>query len=97
MGNIVGSAAGNIPVGGSATTAAARSAAIGGVYTTAVIVSSIKAKDEVTLEYRLDSVQTSKTVVSNSAKVKAKSDGEDILTPLVETSAQTIVSTVGKK
>ena len=97
IGNIVGSAAGNIPVGGSATTAAARSAAIGGVYTTAVIVSSIKTKDEVTLEYKLDSVQTSKTVVSNSAKVKAKSDGEDILTPLVETSAQTIVSTVGKK
>ena len=96
LGNIAGSAAGHIPVGGSATTAAARSAAISGVYTTAVIVSSIKAKDEVSLEYKLDSIETSKTVLSNSAKAKAKSDGDDVLTPLVETSAQTIVSTVGK-
>lgn len=96
VGNIVGAAAGHIPVGGSATTAAARSAAISGVYTTAVIVSSIKAKDEVSLEYKLDSVQTSKTVLSNSAKAKAKSDADDVLTPLVETSAQAIVSTVGK-
>lgn len=97
IGTIAGSAATHIPVGGSVTTATARSAAIGGVYTTAAIVSSIKAKDEVTLEYKLDSVLTSKTVLSNSAKAKAKSDGEDILTSLIETSAQTIVSTVGKK
>ena len=96
IGNIAGSAATHIPVGGSVTTATARSAAIGGVYTTAAIVSSIKAKDEVTLEYKLDSIETSKTVLSNSAKAKAKSDREDILTPLVETSAQTIVLTVGK-
>ncbi len=96
IGNIAGSAAGHIPGGGSASTGAARSAAITGVYTTAAIVSSIKAKDELSLEYRLDSVETSKTVVSNTAKAKAKSDGEDILTPLVQTSAQTIVATVKK-
>jgi hypothetical protein len=97
IGNIAGSAAGHIPGGGSATTGAARSAAITGVYTTAAIANSIKAKDELSLEYKLDSVETSKTVLSNSAKAKAKSDGEDILTPLVETSAQTIVATVAKK
>jgi len=97
IGNIAGSAAGHIPGGGSATTGAARSAAITGVYTTAAIASSIKAKDELSLEYKLDSVETSKTVLSNTGKAKAKSDGEDILTPLVETSAQTIVATVGKK
>ena len=97
IGNIAGSAAGHIPGGGSATTGAARSAAITGVYTTAAIASSIKAKDELSLEYKLDSVETSKTVLSNTGKAKAKSDGEDILTPLVEASAQTIVSTVTKK
>ena len=97
IGNIAGSAAGHIPGGGSATTGAARSAAITGVYTTAPIANSIKAKDELSLEYKLESVETSKTVLSNSAKAKAKSDGEDILTPLVETSAQTIVSTIAKK
>ncbi len=97
IGNIAGSAAGHIPGGGSATTGAARSAAITGVYTTAAITSSIKAKDELSLEYKLDSVETSKTVLSNTAKAKAKSDGEDILTPIVQTSAQTIVATVTKK
>lgn len=97
IGNIAGSAAGHIPGGGSATTGAARSAAITGVYTTAAIASTIKAKDELSLEYKLDSVETSKTVLSNTAKAKAKSDGEDILTPIVETSAQAIVATVTKK
>ncbi|HEX2269595.1 MAG TPA: hypothetical protein VHH35_08675 [Pyrinomonadaceae bacterium] len=96
IGNIAGSAAGHIPGGGSAASGAARSAAITGVYTTAAITASIKAKDEVSLEYKLDSVETTKTVVSNSAKAKAKSDGEDVLTPLVQAAAQTIVSTVAK-
>jgi hypothetical protein len=94
IGNIAGSAAGHIPGGGSAASGAARSAAIGGVYTTAAITSSIKAKDEVSLEYKLESVETTKTVAGNSAKAKAKSDGEDVVTPLVQTAAQTIVSTV---
>jgi outer membrane lipoprotein SlyB len=97
IGNIAGSAAGHIPGGGSASTGAARSAAITGVYTTAAIASSIKAKDELSLEYKLDNVETSKTVLSNTAKAKAKSDGEDILTPIVETTSRTIVSTVAKK
>jgi hypothetical protein len=96
IGNIAGSAAGHIPGGGSASTGAARSAAITGVYTTAAIASSIKAKDELSLEYKLDSVEVSKTVLSNTAKAKAKSDGEDILTPIVETTSRTIVSTVAK-
>ena len=97
IGNIAGSAAGHIPGGGSASTAAARSAAITGVYTTAAIASSIKAKDELSLEYKLDSVETSKTVLSNTAKAKAKSDGEDILTPIVEATSRTIVSTITQK
>ncbi len=97
IGNIAGSAAGHIPGGGSATTGAARSAAITGVYTTAAIAGTIKAKDELSLEYKLDSVESSKTVLSNTAKAKAKSDGEDILTPIVETSAQAIISAVAKR
>ena len=61
IGNIAGSAAGHIPGGGSAATGAARSAAITGVYTTAAIANSIKARDEVSLEYRLDQVETNKS------------------------------------
>ncbi|HEU4715151.1 MAG TPA: hypothetical protein VFS76_26620 [Pyrinomonadaceae bacterium] len=96
IGNIAGSAAGHIPGGGSATTGAARSAAITGVYTTAAIATTIKARDELSLEYKLDSVETSKSVLSDSAKAKAKSDGEDIVTPIVETAAKTIIATVKK-
>ena len=94
IGNIAGSAAGHIPGGGSATTGAARSAAITGVYTTAAIASSIKARDEAALEYKLDHVETAKTSLANKDKGKASADGEDIVAPLVQKAAETIVATV---
>jgi len=97
IGNIAGSAAGHIPGGGSAATGAARSAAITGVYTTAAIANSIKAKDDVSLEYKLDHVATNKTSVANKDKAKANSDGEDVIAPLVQKAAQAIVSTVSNK
>ena len=96
MGNIAGQAAGHIPGGGSAATGAARSAAIGGVYTTAAIASSIKARDEVSLDYRLDAVQNSATVVSAKNKSKANVDGEDVVTALVTKTAESIVAAVRK-
>lgn len=97
LGNIVGPAAGHIPVGDSATTAAARSAAIGGVYTTAVIVSSIKAKDEVTLEYKLEPLDRGRQQLAKTAKAKASRDNEDVLTGLIEKAASEVVTTVSRK
>ena len=94
IGNIAGSAAGHIPGGGSATTGAARSAAITGVYSTAAIANSIKAKDEVTLEYKLNQVETAKTSITNKDKAKASADGEDVISPLVQKAAEAIVATV---
>lgn len=94
IGNVAGAAAGHIPGGGTAASGAARSAAITGVYTTTAVVSSIKAKDELSLEYKLDRVDNANTVVTNTAKAKAKSDGEDILTPQIETAAQAILNAV---
>ncbi|HEX6650426.1 MAG TPA: hypothetical protein VF075_12835 [Pyrinomonadaceae bacterium] len=88
IGNIAGAAAGNINNG------AGRAAAVTGVYTTAAIASNIKAKDEVSLEYRLEKTETAATLLTNSAKAKAKSDGEDVLTPLIEAAAQSIMSTI---
>jgi hypothetical protein len=85
IGNIAGSAAGHIPGGGSAATGAARSAAI---------AANIKAKDELSLEYKLDKTENASTVLTNTGKAKAKSDGDDILTPVIESAAQTIVSTI---
>ena len=97
IGNVAGATAGHIPGGGSATTGAARSAAIGSVYTTAAIVSSIKAKDEVTLEYRLEPTDPAKQRVANTAKAKASQDGEDVVTGLVEKAAGVVVATVSAK
>lgn len=97
LGNVAGAAAGHIPGGGSATTGAARSAAITGVYTTAAIASSIKAKDEVSLEYNLDHVQTANTALTNKSKAKASVDGEDVISPLVAKAAQGILAAVSKK
>jgi hypothetical protein len=97
IGNIAGSAAGHIPGGGSATTGAARSAAIGGVYTTATIVSSIKAKDEVTLEYKLEPTNQANKGLANTAKAKASRDGEDVVTGLIEKAASDVVATASQK
>jgi hypothetical protein len=93
IGNIAGSAAGHIPGGGSAATGAARSTAITGVYTTAAIASSIKARDEVTLEYRLDPTDSTKPGLNDKAKTKASRDGEDAVTPLIDKAAQAVLTT----
>ncbi|HVG22505.1 MAG TPA: hypothetical protein VNI02_25925 [Blastocatellia bacterium] len=97
MGNVAGAAGSVIPYGGSAGGVAARTAATTAIYTTAAIAGSIKAKDELTLEYRLQSTGAdAKPVLSNTSKAKAKTDGEDVVTPLVEKAAQTIVGAVRK-
>ena len=97
IGNIAGSAAGHIPGGGSATTGAARSAAIGSVYTTATIVSSIKARDEVSLEYKLEPTDRNNQGVTNTTKAKANRDGENVVSVLVEKAAADVIATANKK
>jgi hypothetical protein len=96
MGNIAGSAAGHIPGGSTAGSAAARSATIAGVYTAATIAGNTKAKDELTLDYRVDYTDRPSTLLADTAKAKAKADGEDILTPQVEKAAQAILAAVRK-
>lgn len=97
IGNIAGSAAGHIPGGGSAATGAARSTAITGVYTTAAISNSIKARDEVTLEYKLDQVDTAKTALANKDKAKASADGEDVISPLVQKASGDVIARATQK
>ena len=96
IGNVAGAAGSVIPYGGGAGEVAARTAATTAIYTTAAIATSIKAKDELTLEYKLQTTADQKTVVSNTSKAKAKSDGEDVITPMIQTAAQAMVSAVRK-
>jgi hypothetical protein len=96
VGNVAGAAAGHIPVS-TPGEAAARGAVITGVYTTTNIVSNIKAKDEITLEYKLEAVGGAQPALSKTEKAKAKSDGEDVLTPLIERAAEAIVAAATKQ
>ena len=76
--------------------------AIGNIATAATgvptggVVNAIKAKDELSLNYVLDNLQTSATVLSNTTKAKARSDGEDIITPEVQKASQAILAAVKK-
>lgn len=90
LGDAASSAVWHIPGSGSAAGAVARSAAVSGVYTAASMAGSIKAKDELTLGYKLDAVDGTKPPMVGTEKAKAKSDGDDVLTPLIEKAAQAI-------
>jgi hypothetical protein len=57
----------------------------------------IKSKDDVTVQYQLVATGQTSPLLQNSLQGKAKSDGEDVLTPLLEQAATTILSEVSKK
>ena len=67
--------------------------AIGNVAGSAA-ANAIKAKDEVSLEYKLDHVETTKTSLTNKDKAKASDDSEDVISSLVQKAAGAILSTV---
>jgi hypothetical protein len=67
-----------------------------GFYTAAELAGSIKAKDELVLEFRLEATDGGRPPVARTAKAKAKADGEDLLTPLVERAADVIATAVMK-
>lgn len=75
----------------------AGSVATSATYTAADVASSIKAKDEITFEYQLHALGSATPRLTNTTKAKAKSDGEDILSPLVEQAAIAIVAEATKK
>jgi hypothetical protein len=57
----------------------------------------IKQKDDVTVEYHLFPTGQNKPRLENSLQGKAKSDGEDVLTPLIQQAATTIFAEVTKQ
>jgi len=77
-----GSVAGNI-AGNIATQA---------IVTAGSVAENVKSKDELTLDVKLNQISGA-AVLTRQFKNKAKSDGQDILSPLVEQLARTIVET----
>ena len=56
----------------------------------------IKSKDEITVQYQLVPSGQTSPVTQNSLKAKAKSDGEDVLTPLLQQTASNVLGAVSK-
>jgi hypothetical protein len=59
------------------------------------MAASTKVRDELELTYRLES-NTGQVIAQKSAKRKARADGEDLLTPLVEHASEQIATAVAK-
>jgi hypothetical protein len=77
---------------GSAAGAVASSVATTVIYTTADLSGNFKAKDEVTFEYKLMAVSNNATVLSETLKAKARSDREDLLSPIIEQMAAAVLN-----
>ena len=77
----------------STSTKVAAGAAMSAASATREVVSSFKAKDELTLGWRLEA-QDGRVLLDKSEKRKASSDGEDVLTPLVEHASESIVTVI---
>jgi hypothetical protein len=82
---------------GMAAQAAAQAAQQQAMNQLATFNGQIKSKDDVSIEYHLFPTGQDKARVENSLKGKAKSDGEDVLTPLIQQAANTILTEVTKK
>ncbi len=57
----------------------------------------IKSKDEVTVQYQLFPMGQAQPRLDSTLKGKSKTDGEDVLTPLIQQAATTILTEVSKK
>jgi len=57
----------------------------------------IKQKDDVTVQYQLVATGQSAPVLQETLRGKAKSDGEDVLTPLLQQTANNVLGQVSKK
>ena len=59
--------------------------------------SQIKQKDDVTVQYRLVPIGQTTPQLQNTLEGKAKSDGEDVLSPLIQQTANAVLTEVTKK
>jgi hypothetical protein len=80
-----------IPGGKTAQTVSSGAASVAGT-----LSSLNRAKDEIIFEYRLVKPEGALPVLANTTKAKVKSDGQDVLTPMIENAAQAIVDVTRK-
>jgi hypothetical protein len=65
------------------------------IVSAATVSSNVKSKDEITLDLKLNKIDGTQAF-AKIYKAKAKSDGDDIVSNVVEQAAQAIVTSVGR-
>ncbi len=92
MGNVGGGGVGNkVPGSKTAQDIMSEAGRVSGA-----LAGFARANDEITFEYKLVSSVGARPVVSKSTKEKVKKDGDDVLTPMIESAAQAIVDATVK-
>jgi len=88
LGDATGSALWRLP----GTSSAGALLATAGVQAAATLASSTKARDEVSLEYRVLTADGGTLIAPTTEKIKADADGQDVISPLVARAAEAIVA-----
>jgi hypothetical protein len=88
---------GSVAAASAAAQAASMSAQQQAVNQLAGFNGQIKSKDDVTIGYQLFQTGQDAPRIQNSLNGKAKSDGEDVLTPLIQQAATAVLTEVTKK
>ena len=97
LGQAAGTAAWYLP-GSTNTAAVTRGATAAGAEAVRATSQSTRAKDEIQLDYRVTSADGGAVLLApKSDKLKAKADGEDLVTPLVAKAAEAIAAAVIRK
>jgi hypothetical protein len=90
-----GHAAGYVPYTGMASHIGV-DAAVVGTEAVASVASTTRAHDEMTINYSVATTDGKSVLSRKSDHAKANSDGEDLITPLVQRAAEAIAAAVGK-
>jgi len=90
---VVAPAVGQVGIGHTGSTAGnvAGQVATSAIVSAGAMSANVKKKDELTLDVRVQASGDSSTAAARQFKSKAKSSGEDIITPVVEQAAQLIL------
>ena len=95
LGSAASTVGSNIGYGGSTAAVVAANTA-SNVIIAATVSEKIKAKDELTLDVRLERPGSTTPSFAQTYKGKAKSGGEDIITPLIQKASQEMTAAVKK-
>jgi hypothetical protein len=93
FGKVIAPAVGQVGIGHTGSTAGnvAGQAATNAVVSAGEVSANVKQKDELTLDVKLQAPGNASPAAARQFKAKAKSSGEDIITPVVEQAAQMIL------